>query len=196
MLIVLPCLAEAQIASQRRFDAGVYAGGSFPLGLFTDSAKAGYHVAGAASVRVNGGLNVRIDVVFNKLSDKVLTEGVTFREVGTNVLAGSVGVELRNPGASERNRNTISPYLLAGGGAYRFHFDYVCRGAACTGPERNERSEMRWGLNTGLGTTVALKGITTFVQVTYHAIFPKAEKDGTATLFLASFGLMLPVNRR
>ena len=185
------------MATPRRFGAGVYAGGSFPVGEFRDSAKTGYHVAGLASARVNNILDVRIDVVFNKFSDKLLSEGPAFREVGTNLLFGTVGAELRPDGtsATESVRNRISPFLLAGVGAYRFHFDHVCRGLGCTGPEREQQSVTTWGLNIGAGAMVPLKGMRTFFQAGYHAMLPNG-KNWNTTLLLASFGLELPTNRR
>lgn len=197
-VLILPWVADAQIATPPRFEAAIYGGGSIPLGESRDSANAGYHLGGIAFTAVNNVLDVRIDAAFSKLGDKTLSEGATFREVGTNLLSGTVGAEIHlgSTPAAERGRNTISPYLLAGVGAYRFRFDYVCRGLGCTGPERDGRSETRWGLNTGAGATVPLRGMRTFFQVAYHAILPKGSKNGNTTLLLASFGLKLPINRR
>jgi hypothetical protein len=196
--LALPWALDAQIAAPPRFEAGVYAGGSFPLGAARDSANAGYHVGGMGSTAVNGVLDVRVDFAFNKLGDKILSEGATFREVGTNLLSGTASAVIHRRGTpgDARGRRAISPYLVAGGGAYRFRFDYVCRGLACTGPERSGRSETRWGFNAGAGATVPLRGIGTFFQVSYHAILPKGGGNSSTTLFLTSFGLKVPVSRR
>ncbi len=91
---VLSYEAEAQIAPTTHFGAGIYTGGSLPLADFTDSAKAGYHVGGTVDRTVNKFLDLRIDVAFNKLSDKTLSEGTTFREVGTNLLFGTLGAKV------------------------------------------------------------------------------------------------------
>jgi hypothetical protein len=195
--LALPWTLDAQTAMPPRFEAGIYAGGSVPLAKSRDSANAGYHVGGIVYTAVNNVLDVTIDIAFNKLGDKTLSEGATFREVGTNVLSGTAGAVIHTRGNSgyERPGNAISPYGLAGIGAYRFRFDYVCQGPACIGPERDERSETRWGVNVGAGVTVPLRGIRTFSQVAYHAIFPKGGKNTNATLLVASFGLKLPISR-
>jgi hypothetical protein len=195
--LVLPWALDAQGAKPPRFEAGIYAGGSIPLNKSSDSANTGYHVGGIVHTPINSAMDVSIDVAFNKLGDKTLSEGATFREVGTNALSGIAGVVIhpRVISDDERGMIPISPYVLAGLGAYRFRFDYVCRGLACTGPEREGRSETRWGLSAGAGATVRLKAIRTFLQVAYHAILPNGE-NGNTTLLLASFGLRLPVSRK
>jgi hypothetical protein len=196
--LVLPWTLDGQRATPPRFDAGIYAGGSVPLGESKDSANAGYHIGGIVYTAIKSALDLSIDVAFNKLGDKILSEGTTFREVGTNALSGIAGVVIhpRVTSGDERRRNPMSPYALAGVGAYRFRFDYVCRGLACTGPEREGRSETRLGLNAGAGATIPLKTIRTFFQVAYHVILPKAGRNGNTSLLLASFGLKLPVSRK
>ena len=176
---------EGQIAPTAHIGAGIYAGGSLPLADFTDSAKAGYHVGGMVDRTLNNVLDIRIDVVFNKLSDKTLSEGTTFREVGTNLLFGTLSTKVHPVGS------TTSPYLLAGVGIYRFRFDFVCRGIACTGPEREGQSATNLGFNAGAGATVRVRGMRPFFQVGYHAIVPKGGQNGRNALMLASFGLML-----
>jgi opacity protein-like surface antigen len=198
LLLVQPWTVEAQTARPPRFDAGIYAGGSVPLGESKDSSSAGYHVGGIVDTTINRAMDVTIEVAFNKLGDKTLSEGATFREVGTNALSGTAGVMIhsRVTSGDVRGRKAISPYVSAAVGAYRFRFDYVCRGLECTGPERDGRSETRWGLNAGGGATVRLKAIRTFFQVSYHAIFPNRGQSVNTTLLLASFGLRLPVSSK
>ena len=192
-VLLLPLCAAAQVAATPRYGTGVYAGGSFPLERLRDSANFGYHAGGMVQNVVREALDVRLDVVFNKLSDKTLSEGATFREVGTNMLFASLGAELhsvRSSGAP-RLRKTVAPYLLAGAGVYRFRFDNVCRGAGCLGPERNESTETSWGLNLTGGATAPVLGMSTFIQVGYHMMLPKGASDPLSSLILVSMGLKL-----
>ena len=183
--LVLSSGAQGQITPTPRYSAGVYAGGTIPLGEFADSTKAGYHVGGMVDRALNNVLEIRIDAVFNKLSDKTLSEGTTFREVGTNLLFGTLSAKVHPV------RDTISPYLLAGVGIYRFRFDFVCRGVACTGPEREGESATNLGFNAGAGASVRVRHFRPFLQAGYHAILPKAGQHGHDALILVSLGLML-----
>jgi hypothetical protein len=198
VFLVQPWIVDAQTARPPRFDAGIYAGGSVPLGESKDSASAGYHVSGIVYAAINSALDVTIEVAFNKLGDKTLSEGATFREVGTNALSGIAGVVIhpRVTSGDERGRNAISPYAFAGVGAYRFRFDYVCRGLGCPIPERDGRSETSLGFNAGGGATVRLKAIRTFFQLAYHTVLPNGARNWNTTLLLVSFGLKLPLGRK
>ena len=190
---VLSYEAEAQIAPTTHFGAGIYTGASVPLADFTDSAKAGYHVGGTVDRTVNKFLDLRIDVAFNKLSDKTLSEGTTFREVGTNLLFGTLGAKVHpvRDAPSARGGSRISPYLLVGVGIYWFHFDFVCRGLACTGPEREGQSATNLGFNASAGAIGRVRGVRPFFQVGYHAIVSNGRQNDHNALMLASLGLQL-----
>ncbi len=179
---------EAQSADHPDFGIGVYGGAVFPLNDLRDSAKTGYHVGGMLDRRVSNFLAVRLDVAFNKFSDKTLTDSPTFREVGTNLLFGTVSVEVfpsRGANATA-HKSALRPYLLAGSGAYRFRFDHVCRGPACGGPERVGTSSTNLGFNVGAGSIVSVSRWTTFWQAGYHITLPKS---GSTRLLLASLGI-------
>lgn len=197
-VLILPWGLDAQITRYPRFEAGIFAGGSLPVAESRDSANAGYHVGAIASTRITSALDVSIDVTFSKLGDKTLSEGATFREVGTNVLAGTTGLVIhpRVTSGEDSRRPPVSPYVLAGVGAYHFRFDYVCRGVACTGPERDGRSEVSWGFHAGAGATMRVIGVRTFLQVSYHAIPPTNSDGENTTLLQASFGLKVPAGSK
>jgi opacity protein-like surface antigen len=183
--------AEAQKAAPGSLGAGVYGGVSFPLGDFKDSAKPGYHVGAMIDRHAINALSIRLDIAFNKFSDKTLSGGATFREVGTNLLFGTLGAELSSAGGpvAPARGNRTYPYLLAGVGAYRVRFDFVCRGPACEGPERVGKSDTNWGLNIGAGSTVPIIGVTAFLQVGYHLILPTSDENENTAIALASLGL-------
>jgi hypothetical protein len=182
-----PAEVEAQTASRRDSGVAAYGGVVFPLNDLRDSAKTGYHFGGMFDRRVSKSLAIRLDVAFNKFSDKTLSEAPTFREVGTNLLFGTVGAEVFPGGATQSNLSRpVSPYLLFGLGVYSLRFDHVCRGPACVGSERVGTTSTSPGFNVGAGSVMAVRGWSTFVQAGYHIILPKHR---STRLLLTSLGV-------
>lgn len=182
-----PGSVEAQIATPSSFGAGIYTGGSLPVGHFRNTTQPGYHIGGTIDLASSNLFGPRLDVAFNKFSDKP----TAFGEVGTNLLFGTLGAELK-PGANSpapAGRKIVSPFLLAGAGVYRIRFDIVRTRPGGTEPPRETQSDIHFGLNLAGGADLPVYSLRTFAQVGYHTLFPKRGQDGNTSMFLASVGL-------
>lgn len=182
-----PIYAQGGFGS--RATAGVFGGLSLGSGEFRDEVGRGWHAGALAKARAFGALDLRIDGTYAKLGKKNLVG--TTRTVSTNALItfGTVNalINLGADSAEYPGDNAVSPYIMAGGGAYRLDFDATCLGDCATfnSPSVN----IYRGLNFGGGATVPVAGLRTFVEARYHRISRSLAEGGARTMVLLSAGI-------
>lgn len=185
-----PLKVQAQGGFGGRPTAGIFGGVSFPRGAFDDEVGIGWHGGALAKIRLYGPLDARVDATYSKFGKKDIVGADA--TVGTNTTVGfgtlSGVLNLGADSAAYPGDNTVSPYLIAGGGKYRLDFDPVCTGAAC-GDFIDPGIHTFWGLNIGGGATVPLAGLRTFVEARYHRISRDELDGGPRVMVLVSAGV-------
>jgi opacity protein-like surface antigen len=145
VLAILPALAEAQ----RPLTVTLAGGASFPSGNLADAAGTGWHaLAGLGVSTLMQPLGLRLDVAHNRFAGDTPAPDQA-------VTSGTLNVTYRLP----LTNAPISPYLVAGAGAYRLE---------CIG-ETDCGSDTRFGWNAGLGTRLAAFGLRWFIESRFHA---------------------------
>jgi hypothetical protein len=136
-------IAAAERARAERFRLGRFGGfyfnlgggASIPTGALGNSYGTGWNVTGSAGWHpTESAFGVRLDVTYDRLSGERVTAGTQLADA--SVLSGLAEVTLRIPRALGLN-----PYLVAGGGAYRFS-DY--------GGANTSSTETGWNIGGGL----------------------------------------------
>jgi len=164
-----------------------------PTGTFKDQADLGYHAGAFGTFKVTPQFGVRLDGAYNNFGTKDFAIAQATASSKTTLAFGTLNAQydlgeetVMAPGGG------ALPYISGGVGAYRFSFDDACTGTGCTGITPGASSETHWGLNVGAGSVFHLSSFTPFVDVRYHAIFPKSGQSGRANMILASVGLRFP----
>lgn len=182
-----PVLAQGGFGS--RATAGVFGGVTFGNGEFSDEVGRGWHAGALAKVKTFGVLDLRIDGTYAKLGKKGLVG--TTRTVSTNALItfGTINalINLGADSAAYPGDNAVSPYVMAGAGAYRLDFDATCLGDCAT--FSNPPVDSFLGLNFGGGATVPVAGLRTFVEARYHRMSRSLVEGGARTIVLLSAGI-------
>lgn len=180
---------HAQGGFGSRATAGVFGGAVLGSGEFSDEVGRGWHAGALAKAKAFGVLDLRIDGTYAKLGKKNFVG--TTRTVSTNALItlGTVNalINLGADSAEYPGDNAVSPYIMAGGGAYRLDFDATCLGDCAT--FSNPAVDTYLGLNFGGGATVPLAGLRTFVEARYHRISRSLAEGGARTIVLLSAGI-------
>lgn len=181
--------AHAQGGFGSRATAGVFGGITLGNGEFGDEVGRGWHAGALAKTRAFGVLDLRIDGTYAKLGKKNFVG--TTRTVSTNALItfGTVNalINLGADSAEYPGDNAVSPYIIAGGGAYRLDFDATCLGDCAT--FSNPAVDTYFGLNFGGGATVPVAGLRTFVEARYHRISRSLAEGGARTIVLLAVGI-------
>jgi hypothetical protein len=144
-------ISGAQSASaQRRVSLNVAGGVSLPQGDLADRVSTGWH--GLATVDLGSPMlpqGLRFDLAYAQFGlDDALGNG------NQTILSGTLNFTYRLPAYD----SPISPYLIAGLGAYRID---CSQGAGCD-------AATRYGWNFGLGTKAYVLGLRSFVEARYH----------------------------
>lgn len=164
------------------FDLGLYGGGVWPMDWFDgeafhDLVEPGW--TGGVMVQVGRSSGLRADLLyvsFGALSENL---GDATINLSTNVMAGTLSVVL----------NLGGPYLLAGGGRYRFDFEGTCDGN-CGGVTEESVTEDYWGANGGIGLKLRFGGLSTFLEGRVHTVFPnEGDDEGNGTFVTGTFGI-------
>ena len=195
MVPALLAVSERAQAQFRQPQAGIYAGGTIPVGDLKEDSNTGWHIGGLVKARVTGAVDVRLDVAYTKFGSKDFNFGTATVNAESNVLYGTLNAELNlgPDSAAYPGDDSISPYITAGPGVYRLEFEATCTGA-CTGFDGDADSKTKVGYNIGAGANIPLRGFHTFAEVRYHrfgATFPSTAQDGSATMLTASFGVKI-----
>src|SRR5687768_8934662 len=160
-------IAAAEAAAAERFRMGRFNGWYFnlggglsmPMGALDDFYGNGWNVTGSAGWHpTESAFGVRFDVTYDRLSGERVIAGTQLADA--SVLSGLAEVTLRIPRALGLN-----PYLVAGGGAYRFS-DY--------GGANTSSTETGWNIGGGLRFGWGFTSL--FVESRYMSVGTPGER--------------------
>ena len=163
-------IAAAERAREERFLAGRFGGWYFnlggglsmPTGALDDLYGNGWNVTGSAGWHpTQSPFGVRFDATYDRLNGQSFPPGSANELADASVLAGLAEVTLRIPKALGLN-----PYLVGGGGVYRFN-DY--------GVEDAEAST-EFGWNIGGGLRFGWGFTSLFVESRYMSVGTPGER--------------------
>lgn len=191
LFVALAADAGAQGLGARRVGVAAYGGVSLPRGSFKDDAGTGWHAGGYVETSLYSAIDVRLDGVFSRLGVKDITTTTGAAEFASEVFLGTLDLELNlgSDSAAYPGDNSVSPWIVGGGGIYRFDFKAECVISTCSDIDVSSSTEAHWGVNVGAGATVPLVGLRTFVEGRYHIVFPKSGQSGNLTMILLSVGV-------
>jgi len=142
------------VSAQKRVSLNIAGGLSIPQGALGDRVYSGWH--GLATVNLSSPMQpmgVRFDVAYNRFGfDDSYASTVGAGHPSTS--SATLNLTYRLP----MYDSPLSPYLLAGLGAYRTE----C--SAATGCD----AATRYGWNFGLGTKLYVLGFRSFLEARYH----------------------------
>jgi opacity protein-like surface antigen len=181
--------ASAQSGFGERPTIGVFGGLTAPTGDFGDEVSKGWHAGGLLKVRAYRALDVRVDGTYSKLGKKdIVGTDATLNTDGTVSFGTLSAVANMGPdSAMYPGDNSVSPYLVAGLGAYRLDYAATCTGTCDTFEAPEIKTNIGW--NIGLGASLPLAGIRGFVEGRYHRISRSADIGGSRSMLLLSAGL-------
>jgi hypothetical protein len=150
IVIALALLLSTRAAAQRPVTLSLGGGASIPLGGFADASSVGWHALASVGVgTLMQPLGLRLDAHHHRLTAKAAGPDQA-------ITSATLNLTYRLP----MTNSPFSPYVIAGGGAYRFE----CVGGTGCG------STTHVGLNAGLGTKWAGFGLKGFVEARWDAI--------------------------
>ncbi len=154
-------------AQQRPISIGLAGGVSFPQGDLADGANTGWHALGTIALStLMQPLGLRLDVAYNRFESSGADGN---QSVGSATLNGTYRLPMTD--------SPMSPYLIAGLGAYRTE---CSGGTACD-------ATTRFGWNVGLGTKLYVLGFRSFLEARYHTT---KRGDTRLNYFPVTFGLL------
>jgi opacity protein-like surface antigen len=153
-------------AQQRPVSIGLAGGVSFPQGDLADGVNTGWHALGTIALStLMQPLGLRLDVAYNRFE---LSDVDGNQTVGSATLNGTYRLPMTN--------SPMSPYLIAGLGAYRSE---CSRATGC-------EATTKFGWNVGLGTKLFV-GFRSFLEARYHRT---KQGDRSVNYFPLTLGLM------
>jgi len=154
-LILLAALATSPALAQRPLTLSLAGGASVPVGGLRDDANLGWHALAALGLgSYMQPLGLRLDVAYNSFASTDETRalsGADALDVGSATLNFTYRLPMTN--------SPVSPYLIAGAGAYR---------SECDGPAGCGDATTRYGWNAGVGFKFATPGLRTFIEARFH----------------------------
>ena len=152
-LILLAALAAPPVLAQRPLSLNLGGGASVPVGGLRDDANLGWHALAAIGLSsYMQPLGLRVDVAYNSFGSTDETRALSGAlDVGSATLNFTYRLPMTN--------SPVSPYLIAGAGAYR---------TQCDGPTGCGDATTRYGWNAGLGFKFATPGLRTFIEARFH----------------------------
>src|SRR5687767_5728194 len=163
-------IAAAERAREERFQAGRFGGWYFnlggglamPRGALDDLYGNGWNVTGSVGWHPTASaFGVRFDVAYDRLNGESIPSGGPTELADASILSGLADVTLRIPRALGLN-----PYLVGGGGVYRFS-DY--------GGDNTE-SATEFGWNVGGGLRFGWGFTSLFVESRYMSVGTPGER--------------------
>jgi hypothetical protein len=143
-------VSSHSVAAQRPLTLSLGGGASVPLGRFADGASIGWHALASLGLSTYmQPIGLRLDAHHNRLTAKAAGPDQA-------ITSATLNLSYRLP----MTNSPLSPYIIGGGGAYRFE----CFGGTDCG------SSTRVGWNAGLGTKWAGFGLKGFVEARWNAI--------------------------
>jgi opacity protein-like surface antigen len=154
IMVVLTAALAGPLTAQRPLQLSLAGGLSTPQSDLKDVAELGWHALGAINVSsLLIPLGIRVDAAWNRFATSDDAPGVAAADLTVISLTGNL--TYRWP----MTNSTLSPYIIAGLGAYRTDCN------ANSGCE----SETDFGWNAGAGTKLYLLGFRSFLEVRFHA---------------------------
>jgi hypothetical protein len=151
---VLVALAAAPAVAQRPLHVALSGGASVPLGRFGEGASLGWHATGTLWLTtLMQPMGLRLDVSHSR---------TTAISTGPDqaITSGTLNLTYRIP----MTNSILSPYVIAGAGAYNFQ----CFGSASCD------AATRFGWNAGIGTKFVARGQDGFLESRLHAVNAKS----------------------
>jgi opacity protein-like surface antigen len=181
-LAVVPAVASAQAAT-RPVRFGVTAGGTLPIGDFSDAADFGFHLGALVDYKFAGtpfGLRVDGQWHRNELKSELFDDvdlGGASVDGHSTIIFGAASLTLEPTAPT----STVVPYGIAGVGVYNTKATFSVEG------EDFSDSETKPGFNIGGGFKFKLSGFDAFVEARFHTV----NSTGGSTNFIPiSFGLV------
>jgi hypothetical protein len=161
------CSAAPLDAQQRPISIGLAGGVSLPQGDLADATNTGWHALGTLALStLMQPLGLRLDVAYNRFE---LSGADGNESVGSATLNGTYRLPMTD--------SPMSPYLIAGLGAYRTECSLATGCDATT----------KFGWNVGLGTKLYVLGFRSFLEARYHTT---KRGDTRLNYFPVTFGLL------
>jgi opacity protein-like surface antigen len=151
LVATLAILVSAESASaQRPLTLSIGGGASLPLGRFEEGASIGWHaLASVGWSTLMQPIGLRVDAHHNRFTAKAAGPDQA-------VTSATLNLSYRLP----MTNSPLSPFIIVGGGGYRFE----CFGGTDCG------TATRVGWNAGLGTKFAAFRLKGFVEARWHAV--------------------------
>jgi hypothetical protein len=181
--------AQAQSGFLTRPAIGIFGGLTIPRGDFKLETDVGGHAGALASIRLYQQFDARIDGAWNKFPGKTIeSQNATVKTDVTLIDVTLNGVLNLGPDSSSYpGDNSVSPYLMVGGGAYNLEYDATCTGQCelFTPPEKKTNA----GFTIGFGTNATFGVFHPMIEGRYHRIFRSDDVGGSRTMFTFSAGI-------
>jgi hypothetical protein len=150
IVIALLLLVSTEATAQRPVTLSLGGGASVPLGRFADRASVGWHGLGSLGLSTHmQPIGLRLDAHHNRFTAKAAGPDQA-------ITSATLNLSYRLP----MTNSPFSPYVIAGGGAYRFE----CVGGTDCG------TSTRVGWNAGVGSKWAGFGMKGFVEARWNAV--------------------------
>ena len=203
--MVIPCLVLSSDTAGAQFQIrkpqlGLFGGATLPRGDISEETDPGWNAGALFKVRLTRAIDARIDGTYSKLGSQFIEFSNAEVESESELTFGTLLVEL-NLGADSAaypGDNSVSPYINAGPGVYRFKFTGTCASiepAVCSEFLTSDE-ETSVGLTLGFGANVPFQGVPLFAEARYHrfgTVFPIGQDPAgqTATFFTISAGFKI-----
>ena len=196
VILIATVSSSVEAQGPGRPTVGIYGGIATPRGVFGDEAGNGWNAGVLLKMRAFKALDIRIDGAYAKFADvdfdiPIAVGDTASGHLDVKVPYATLGIHLNlGPDSAEYpGDNTVSPYILAGGGVYKLDYQFTCEGncaAVQTIPTENH-----FGLNFGGGASIPIAGIKAFVEGRYHRILQKSEFGDDRNFITISAGLRI-----
>ena len=177
VMVVMSLISLSQappLVAQRLISIGLGGGVSIPQGDLSDGSNTGWHALGSLMMSTPmQPLGLRAVIAYNRFGFDTKTQAALGGNGYANVASGTLNATYRIPTPG----TPISPYIIAGLGAYR---------TDCSlGPDCNAATHFGW--NVGLGSRLYVLGFRSFVEARYHLT---ERNERGINYFPLTFGLM------
>ena len=204
LMVVTACFAMSESAGAqlqiRKPQLGIFGGATLPRGDFAEEVALGWNAGALFKVRVTRTIDARIDGTYVKFGGEEIEFSNASVESESDVAYGTLVAELNlgPDSAAYPGDNSVSPYINAGLGMYRFKSEGTCTDAPATPGAcvdfitSNEDTNV--GFTIGAGANVPLWGIPAFGEFRYHrfgTVFPIGQAERSATFFTVSVGIKI-----
>jgi len=188
MITALLAVSDEAGAQLRQPQLGVYGGLTLPRGELKLQTNPGWHAGALGKIRVTRTFDARIDGAYSRLGSKTIEFADASVKSKSEILFGTLVAELNlGPDSAQYpGDNSVSPYINAGPGIYRFKFDDTCTGNCEAFFASDE--ETTFGVSIGAGANVPLRRIPLFAEFRWHRFSPF---ETTVTMFTFSAGFKI-----